>query len=140
MIALDKRMKSDGLEVLELGQICVENGAFEQANRCFQHVIDLGPEQVNFYEAQIALLNSRFVQVTQLRNFNTQEIEQCITDFELALERLGKGRATFQVSKQLADSGILCATNRNSNSRITRFDEASRPYRHATRSGKDALS
>jgi tetratricopeptide (TPR) repeat protein len=103
VIALDKRMKSDGREVLELGQICVENGAFEQANRCFQHVIDLGPEQVNFYEAQLALLNSRFVQVTQLRNFNSQEIEQCIIDFELALERLGKGRATFQVSKQLAE-------------------------------------
>ena len=113
VIALDKRMKSDGREVLELGQICVENGAFDQANRCFQHVIDLGPEQVNFYEAQLALLNSRFVQVTQLRNFNSQEIQQCITDFELALKRLGKVRATYQVSMQLAEIRAFYAQQTN---------------------------
>ena len=103
VIALDKRMKSDGREVLELGLICVENNAFDQAYRCFQHVIDLGPELPNFYEAQLSLLNTRFVQVTQLRNFNAQEIQQCITDFERALSRLGRGRATFQVSLQLAE-------------------------------------
>jgi tetratricopeptide (TPR) repeat protein len=103
VIALDKRMKSDGREVLELGLICVENSAFDQAYRCFQHVIDLGPELPNFYEAQLSLLNTRFVQVTQLRNFNAQEIQQCINDFERALSRIGKGRATFQVSLQLAE-------------------------------------
>jgi tetratricopeptide (TPR) repeat protein len=103
VIALDKRTKSDGREVLELGQICVENGVFDQANRCFQHVIDLGPELPHFYDAQQALLNSRFIQVTQFRNFNEQEIQQCITDFELALNRLGKSRVTFQVSLQLAE-------------------------------------
>ncbi len=103
VIALDKRMKSDGREVLELGQICVENAIYDQAYRCFQHVIDLGAEQPNFYEAQLALLNTRFLQVTQFRNFASTEIQQCITDFELALGRLGKNRATFQVSLQLAE-------------------------------------
>lgn len=103
VIALDKRMKSDGREVLELGQICVENAIYDQAYRCFQHVIDLGAEQPNFYEAQLALLNTRFLQVTQFRNFASVEIQQCITDFELALGRLGKTRATFQVSLQLAE-------------------------------------
>ena len=103
VIALDKRMKSDGREVLELGQICVENAIYDQAYRCFQHVIDLGAEQPNFYEAQLALLNTRFLQVTQFRNFASTEIQQCITDFELALGRLGKTRATFQVSLQLAE-------------------------------------
>lgn len=103
VIALDKRMKSDGREVLELGQICVENAIYDQAYRCFQHVIDLGAEQPNFYEAQLALLNTRFLQVTQFRNFASAEIQQCITDFELALGRLGKTRATFQVSLQLAE-------------------------------------
>jgi tetratricopeptide (TPR) repeat protein len=103
VIALDKRMKSDGREVLELGQICIENGIFDQAFRCFQHVIELGDQQPNFYEAQLALLNGRFLQVTQFRNFAAQEIKLCIVDFEQALLRLGKTRATFQVSLQLAE-------------------------------------
>jgi tetratricopeptide (TPR) repeat protein len=103
VIALDKRTKSDGREVLELGQICVENAVFDQANKCFQYVIDLGPEQPNFYEAQLSLLNARFIQVTQFRNFNAEEIKLCITDFEQALMRLGKSRVTFQVSLQLAE-------------------------------------
>jgi len=103
VIALDKRTKSDGREVLELGQICVENAVFDQANKCFQYVIDLGPEQPHFYEAQLSLLNARFIQVTQFRNFNAEEIKLCITDFEQALTRLGKSRVTFQVSLQLAE-------------------------------------
>ena len=103
VIALDKRSKSDGKEVLELGEICVENAVFDQAKRCFQHVIDLGPEQPNFYEAQLLLLNARFIQVTQFTTFNAEEIKQCVTDFEMALTRLGKSRVTFQVSLQLAE-------------------------------------
>ena len=103
VIALDKRMKSDGREVMELGQICIENAAFEQAYRCFQHVIDLGQEKPNFYDAQLALLNGRFIQVTQYRNFNQTEIKQCIADFEAALLRLGKTRVTFQLTLQLAE-------------------------------------
>lgn len=103
VIALDKRMKSDGREVMELGQICIENAAFQQAYRCFQHVIDLGQEKPNFYDAQLALLNGRFIQVTQYRNFNQTEIKQCIADFEAALLRLGKTRVTFQLTLQLAE-------------------------------------
>lgn len=103
VIALDKRMKGDGREVMELGQICIENAEFEQANRCFQYVIDLGQEKPNFYEAQLALLNGRFIQVTQFRKFNQNEINQCIADFEAALVRLGKSRVTYQLTLQLAE-------------------------------------
>lgn len=103
VIALDKRLKGDGREALELGQICIENADFEQANRCFQYVIELGQEKPYFYEAQLALLNGRFIQVTQYRNFNETEIKQCIADFEAALLRLGKSRVTFQLTLQLAE-------------------------------------
>lgn len=101
-IALDKRIKGDGREVLELGQICIENTVFDQANRCFNYVMELGQDKPHFYEAQLELLNGRFIQVTQFRNFTKTEIDQCILDFELALGRLGKNRVTFQLTLQLA--------------------------------------
>lgn len=102
-IALNKRMRGDGREVLELGHICVENAVFDQANRCFQYVIELGQDQPHFYDAQRALLNARFIQVTQYRSFNDTEIAQCIADFESALNRLGRNRVTFQLILQLAE-------------------------------------
>jgi hypothetical protein len=103
VIALDKRLKGEGREVLEMGQICVENAVFDQASRCYQYVLDLGQERPNFYEAQLALLNARFLQITQYRSFSAAEISQSILDFETALTRLGKGKVSFHLALQLAE-------------------------------------
>jgi tetratricopeptide (TPR) repeat protein len=103
VIALDKRSKGDGREVLEMGHICVENAVFDQAKRAYQYVLDLGQDKPNFYEAQLSLLNARFQQITQFRTFTSEEITQSILDFEAALQRLGKGKVSFQLSLQLAE-------------------------------------
>ncbi|MFM8596772.1 MAG: tetratricopeptide repeat protein [Flavobacteriales bacterium] len=110
VIALDKRSKGEGREVLEMGHICVENAVFDQAKRCYQYVMDLGQDRSNFYEAQLALLNARFQQITQFRNFTTEEISQSILDYEIALNRLGKGRVSFQLILQLAEIRAFYAT------------------------------
>jgi tetratricopeptide (TPR) repeat protein len=103
VIALDKRSKGGGRDVLELGHICVENAVFDQASRCYQYVLELGQENPNFYEAQLALLNARFQQITQFRSYTNEEIAQSILDFETALQRIGKGKVSLQLSLQLAE-------------------------------------
>jgi tetratricopeptide (TPR) repeat protein len=103
VIALDKRSKGAGRDVLELGHICVENAVFDQARRCYQYVLDLGQENPNFYEAQLSLLNARFQQITQFRSYTNEEIAQSILDFETALQRIGKGKVSLQLSLQLAE-------------------------------------
>ncbi len=103
VIALDKRSKGGGRDVLELGHICVENAVFDQASRCYQYVLDLGQEYPNFYEAQLSLLNARFQQITQFRSYTNEEIAQSILDFETALQRLGKSKVSLQLSLQLAE-------------------------------------
>ncbi|MFM6946453.1 MAG: tetratricopeptide repeat protein [Flavobacteriales bacterium] len=110
VIALDKRSKGEGREVLEMGHICVENAVFDQAKRCYQYVMDLGQDRSNFYEAQLALLNARFQQITQFRIFTVEEISQSILDYEVALQRIGKGRVSFQLSLQLAEIRAFYAT------------------------------
>ncbi|MEN9699250.1 MAG: hypothetical protein RLZZ301_448 [Bacteroidota bacterium] len=102
VIALDKRSQSDGSRVLELGHICVENQAFDVARTCFQYLIDQGPNQVHFFEAQQALLNARFIEISTQRTYQKAEIEATIADYIAALQRVGKSRVSYQLMKQLA--------------------------------------
>ncbi len=58
--ALDKRLKEQGLRVIELGEICMSNEAWEAATRCFQYVVELGNSGM-WYDAAVAgLLETRF--------------------------------------------------------------------------------
>lgn len=50
--ALDKRLKEDGLRVYDLAKICVSNQQWETAKRCYEYLIEKGPENI-YYDAAI---------------------------------------------------------------------------------------
>lgn len=100
--SIDKRIQGDGSRVFELGLICVENKGYEVARKCFDYVIALGSSQPLYFEAQKALLNTRFIEITSNRAYSPQEISATIQDYNAALERLGKSRFTFQIMLELA--------------------------------------
>jgi tetratricopeptide (TPR) repeat protein len=100
--SIDKRIQGDGSRVFELGLICVENKGYEVARKCFDYVIALGSSQPLYFEAQKALLNTRFIEITTNRTYSPQEISATIQDYNAALERLGKSRFTFQIILELA--------------------------------------
>lgn len=94
-ISLDKRLGEDGKRIYDLGKVCVENGDFEVARKAFQSVIDLGPNGNYFLHAQNAMLNTRFLEVTNKRNFSQIEIQQTIDLYEKSLVEYGRKRATL---------------------------------------------
>ena len=93
--ALDKREKEQGRRVFELGTICVENKEYETARKAFQYVIQLGMDQMYYFEAENNLLNTRFLEVTTNRNYSKEELEATILEYEKALERVGKKRSSL---------------------------------------------
>lgn len=100
--ALDRREEGQGTRVFELGQMCLENKEYIVARKAFQYVRDLGSDKRLFYPAEIALLNTRFVEVTTNRNYSQLEVQAAISEYENALQRLGEKRNTLDLILELA--------------------------------------
>ncbi len=100
--ALDKRQGEQGLRVIEVAKICVENRDYEAARKGFKYVISLGEEKSYYYEAERALLNTRFLEVTTNRNYSAEELNQTIQEYRTTLERIGQKRSSVPLSIELS--------------------------------------
>lgn len=95
VVALDKQVQSMGGRVLDLGKICVENESFEVARKCFQYVINLGIEPPYFYEAESALLNTRYIELTQYRVYSNEELETTLKEYKTVIDRVDNPRKSI---------------------------------------------
>jgi tetratricopeptide (TPR) repeat protein len=100
--ALDKREKGAGQRVYELGNMCVQNKVFDVARKCFKYVVDMGEENALFYEAEFALLNTHFQEITQNRNYTPEELTGTLNDYQATLNRVGKNRSSIRLISELA--------------------------------------
>ena len=97
MQALDKRLNEQGRRVLDLGRICVENKEYETARKCFKYVTNLGTEQLYYYQAETALLNTRFLEVTTNRNYSKEELDVTLLEYKTTIDRIGKKRSSISL-------------------------------------------
>jgi tetratricopeptide (TPR) repeat protein len=100
--AIDKRTKAKGNLVFDLGLICVENKDYTVARKSFQYVVGLGESATYFLRAQNALLNVRFLEITTLRNFSSEELNLTIKEYDEVLKTFGKTRSTLPLILELA--------------------------------------
>ena len=100
--AMDKRLNEQGRGVLELGKMCVENKEYETARKAFKYVIALGDEKLFYYQAENALLNTRFLEVTTNRNYSSEELQSTISDYQTTLLRVGKKRSSIPLIIELS--------------------------------------
>lgn len=100
--AMDKRTKSDGRLVYELGITCVENKDYETGRNAFKYVVEMGEKSPVYIRAYNALLNVRFLEVTTQRNFTQAELNAAIADYDAALELFGKRRSSFNLMTEKA--------------------------------------
>ncbi|MCR9172151.1 MAG: tetratricopeptide repeat protein [bacterium] len=100
--ALDKRSKADGRMVYDLGMTCVENKDYTTARQAFKYVVELGDKSSIYIRGYNALLNVRFLEVTQQRNFTQAELDEAIADYDAALELFGKRRTSFNLMMEKA--------------------------------------
>ncbi len=101
--ALDKRQQAAGKYVYELGITCLQNKEYQVARKAFQYVVNLGDKSYLFLEAEYALLNTRYHEITQFRNYTAEELNAAINDYETTIKRVGKGRNTLRLIMELAE-------------------------------------
>ena len=100
--ALDKKKDENGRRVLEIGHVCQANGAYRQAMKAYQYVIDLGSKYPNYHIAVQSKLSAEFEELTQRKSFTNEEIVEVAQDFEAALVDMGKSPRSLGVMEQLA--------------------------------------
>jgi tetratricopeptide (TPR) repeat protein len=115
--ALDKRTDQTGRRVMELGKICVENRMYDVARKAYQYVKSLGESLPNYYSAENALLNVRFLEVTTNRNYSQTELAATLAEYNQVITRIGKKRQAIELLIEMghimafygdnADSAIL---------------------------------
>ena len=100
--AFDKRTKGDGRVVYDLGVICIENKEYEVGRNAFTYVKQYGQENAYYFLAEAAILNSRFIEVTQNRNYSTAEIFTTIQEYNTALSKENRKKSSIPLILELA--------------------------------------
>lgn len=122
MQALDKRLNEQGRRVLDLGRICVENKEYETARKCFKYVTNLGTDQLYYYQAETALLNTRFLEVTTNRNYSKEELDATLLEYKTTIDRVGKKRSSISLIIEMCHIQAFYANQ--ASSAITTLTEA----------------
>jgi tetratricopeptide (TPR) repeat protein len=85
--ALDKRLKEDGKRLYDLAKVCMSNERYDVAQKCYQYVIDKGPDY-NYYDlATIDLINCDYQYLTQKASPATEELLALESKFLKATEK-----------------------------------------------------
>lgn len=85
--SLDKRLKEDGRRLYELAKICLSNQKYDVAQKCFQYVIDKGPDHGYYDAACVDIINCEFQAVTSKAQPGNEELVALENKFLKALEK-----------------------------------------------------
>lgn len=62
--SLDKRLKEEGSRIYDLARICTANQQYETALRCYEYIIEKGPNNLYYDGAIIDVLNVEYLALT----------------------------------------------------------------------------
>lgn len=102
VVALDKRMQTMGFQVMDLGKIALENESFDIARKCFNYVINLGTDLPYFFEAETALLNARYVELSLYKMYSDEELDATLKEYKKVIDRIANARKSMTVVLEYA--------------------------------------
>ncbi|MCO5269682.1 MAG: tetratricopeptide repeat protein [Brumimicrobium sp.] len=100
--ALDKRTSNDGREVYALANQALQNNDFSTARKAYRYILDLGESKPYYYTAEQLLLNTRFKEITIVRNYSQEDIDQTINEYKAVLNRIPKNGKALPIVQELA--------------------------------------
>lgn len=100
--ALDKRLKEDGIRVYDLAKICVSNQQWETAKRCYDYIIEKGPDNLYYDAAILDGLNVEYLALTQKPQPAMEELIALEQKLTKANEKYKSNFLNAQIVKNLA--------------------------------------
>lgn len=87
--AIDKRMKTEGSRVMDIGFISLENKDYKTASKIFEYVVNTFPNSSNHLSARRFLIKSREELVKNTFPIDQDEIEKLIGDYQSLISQTG---------------------------------------------------
>ncbi|MFD2513946.1 tetratricopeptide repeat protein [Pontibacter locisalis] len=100
--AVDKRTRSGGARVIELGSISLKNDDYLGAIEAFEYIVKEYPEGPYYLIARQKLINAREAQVQNAFPVNKDNIRALIADYEALLNEVGRTAQTMEVLQHMA--------------------------------------
>jgi tetratricopeptide (TPR) repeat protein len=101
-IALDKRTGEEDAEIVQLGQMALNNKNYSDAQKAFEYLMGKGEERP-FYKHAFALnVHASYLGFTAEKKNNLEEGERLSQQFERGLEYLGYSPATIDLIQEYA--------------------------------------
>lgn len=100
--ALDKRGANDGREVFKIGNQASQNNDFSTARSAFKYIVDLGQDKPYYYAAEQLLLNTRYMEITTLRNYTKEQVTETIREYKQTLNRMPKNGKALPIIREMA--------------------------------------
>ncbi len=100
--ALDKRQKEDGGRLMSLGSLSASNQNYDAAVKCYQYIIEKGTTTTYYVAARMELLNTLNKKITESNTYTQADLLKLETDYNTALNELGKNANTASLIRGLA--------------------------------------
>ncbi|MHC2990832.1 hypothetical protein OB13_04270 [Pontibacter sp. HJ8] len=101
--SVDKRTRSGGTRVMELGAISAKNKDYEGAIEAFEYIIKEYPGGPYYLVARQRLINAREEQVENTFPVDLDKIRTLIADYEALLSEVGRNVQTVEVLQHMAN-------------------------------------
>ncbi|MHA6248643.1 tetratricopeptide repeat protein [Pontibacter sp. CAU 1760] len=100
--AVDKRTRSGGVRVMELGTISLKNNDYQGAIEAFEYIVREYPEGPYYLVARQRLINAREEQVQHTFPVSQEKIRALLADYEALLTEVGRRPETVEVLQHMA--------------------------------------
>ncbi|MBA3664941.1 MAG: tetratricopeptide repeat protein [Bacteroidetes bacterium] len=100
--ALDKRFNEGGHRVFDLATICVSNKQWETAKRCYEYIIDKGPDNLYYDAASVDILHVEYLAVTQKPQPTQEELLALESKLNKAKDKYTSSSLKAEIIKSLA--------------------------------------
>ncbi|GAB3542328.1 tetratricopeptide repeat protein [Pontibacter brevis] len=100
--AVDKRTRSGGTRVMELGAISLKNKDYQGAIEAYEYIVQEYPEGPYYLVARQRLINAREEQVQNTFPVSEEKIQALLADYEALLNEVGRKPETVEVLQHMA--------------------------------------
>ena len=111
--ALDKRYRTQGNKLMEVGKIAMDNKEYESASRFFDYVIKEYSDGMNYPLARRELIHAKEETIKNSYPVDPLKIKSLIVDYNGMIRELGTNPATVEARRSLAQLYAFYLNNRD---------------------------
>ena len=100
--AIDKREKELGKRIHALANLCLENKDYKNAIKCYQYLIDKGPENYYYLSSKMDLVNVYNQKILNAKTYTNEDLSSLENIYLSTISELGKTAQTVSLLQGLA--------------------------------------